>query len=82
MSDHGSEPPVNYFTCTLGQAAEINTGSPSSTKTISQFLKYQADKNPEIPAAAFPLPQEGEWGYELFCRSRNFAIERRVVERS
>ena len=45
-----------YFTCTLGQAAEINARHPHVFKTVNDLLDYQAEHSPDLPAVAFPLP--------------------------
>lgn len=42
---------VNYFTCTLGQAALLAT-NPNS-KTITEFIKEQATRLPDVFAAGF-----------------------------
>ncbi|KAL8677847.1 MAG: hypothetical protein Q9186_005759 [Xanthomendoza sp. 1 TL-2023] len=61
---------LNYFTCTLGQAVEINEKSPNAFGTITNFLDHQARKIPRAPAVAFPLPSRDnsgtKWKYEIF----------------
>ena len=64
----------NYFTCTLGQAAELNAKCLYSFQTINQFLDAQNTKIPDAPAVGFPLPalldtNGGEWDYEILCGS-------------
>lgn len=61
-------PAVTYFTCTLGQAAAFDQAS-SVAKTIDEFLTYQAEKHPYLPAVAFPVPKDGPWGCEIFSMS-------------
>jgi hypothetical protein len=65
------DPPVNYFTCTLGEAADINTQNspPKRLETIDGFLSHRATQNPELPATAFPVPSEDKvWSYEIFSK--------------
>ncbi|KAN0112508.1 acetyl-CoA synthetase-like protein [Hyaloscypha variabilis] len=60
-----SEPPLTYFTCTLGQAAEQNKDLPRDFETVTQFIDRQARVHPDNPAVAFPLPaseKKEEWG--------------------
>ncbi|KAL8814210.1 MAG: hypothetical protein Q9223_006548, partial [Gallowayella weberi] len=60
---------LNYFTCTLGQAVEINDKSPKQYETIPDFLHHQARNVPGAPAVAFPVPSRdksgSEWTYDL-----------------
>ena len=60
---------LNYFVCTLGQAAELNTKNPHKFKTINDFLALQAHDYPDEPAVGFPLPTTGgtdqQWDYEV-----------------
>lgn len=57
---------INYFTCTLGQAASLPTDRPEADlKTINDFLDFQAKHCPNLPAVAFPVPGEALWGYEV-----------------
>lgn len=63
-------PDVNYFTCTLGEAAEINSKIPHSYTTITSFLDVQARDVPERSAVALPCPGadgDGEWQCEVIC---------------
>ncbi|ORX97556.1 hypothetical protein BCR34DRAFT_577858 [Clohesyomyces aquaticus] len=51
----------NYFVCTLGQAATLNT-QPKPYQTISEFLTYQANTRGHLPAVGFPVSQDNqEW---------------------
>jgi hypothetical protein len=64
------EPPLTYFTCTLGQAAEQNKDLPRDFETVTQFIDRQARGHPDDPAIAFPLPASGkkeEWGCNVLC---------------
>ncbi|KAJ5035155.1 uncharacterized protein L3040_008413 [Drepanopeziza brunnea f. sp. 'multigermtubi'] len=61
--------PLNYFTCTLGEAAEANNSrSSDNVRTVNELLESQARKHPGLPAAGFPVPSaEGhDWGREIF----------------
>lgn len=66
--DHEATPEVNYFVCTLGQAASINHRHPHSFRTVNEFLDAQAQVIPHSPAVAFPTvpgqqKDETEWDY-------------------
>lgn len=56
----------NYFVCTLGQAALLNT-SPKSYRNISEFLNWQAHHHPLLPAVGFPIPKPSHqaWEYKV-----------------
>jgi acyl-coenzyme A synthetase/AMP-(fatty) acid ligase len=57
---------TNYFVCTLGQAATLK-GRPNPYTTIGQFVSYQAQHHPHLPAVGFPVPQpqQEKWGYKI-----------------
>ncbi|KAL8713732.1 MAG: hypothetical protein Q9220_002258 [cf. Caloplaca sp. 1 TL-2023] len=61
---------LNYFTCTLGQAAELEQRLPSSIKTINDFLHHQTLHVPERYAVGFALPDTGSaeksWPFRTF----------------
>lgn len=66
--DHEASPEVNYFVCTLGQAASFNHRSPHSFRTVNGFLDAQAQAIPHSPAVGFPTltghqKDEAEWDY-------------------
>jgi acyl-CoA synthetase (AMP-forming)/AMP-acid ligase II len=56
----------NYFVCTLGQAAALNT-SPKPYRNISEFLSQQAQHHPLLPAVGFPIPRpdQQDWEYRV-----------------
>ncbi|KAI4642096.1 putative NRPS-like protein biosynthetic cluster [Alternaria ventricosa] len=56
----------NYFVCTLGQAAALNT-NPKSYRNISEFLSQQSQHHPLLPAVGFPIPRpnQREWDYRV-----------------
>ena len=63
---------LNYFVCTLGQAAAINHGTPSPFKTVNEFIDDKSRSIADRPAVAFPLPRKGhdsdlEWHYRIYC---------------
>ena len=63
--DHN--PQRNYFTCTLGEAAEIKANQPSEFKTVETLIDLQACRNPNLPAVAFATPVEtSTWKHEVF----------------
>ena len=67
----------NYFVCTLGQAAKLNTVTPRQYRTVVEFLDYRRAVSPEDPAVGFPSPlpeaeDGGEWDYEVMCASNPF----------
>lgn len=57
---------TNYFVCTLGQAATLDR-QPNPYTTIGQFVTYQAQHYPQLPAVGFPIPrpQEEKWSYKI-----------------
>ncbi|KAK2624889.1 hypothetical protein QTJ16_006082 [Diplocarpon rosae] len=58
----------NYFTCTLGEAAEINGRTGVRVQTVNQLIELQAIQYPHAPAAAFPMPvaETEYWEHEVF----------------
>ena len=62
---------VNYFVCTLGQAAVLNAEKPHSYTTVNDFIDLQARQNPIRPAVGFPAPPKTEetdtkWDYAVY----------------
>lgn len=62
---------VNYFLCTLDQAAKINAERPHSFKTVNEFIDHQTRKHPSRPAVGFPIPpkdkeSDNEWKYTVY----------------
>ncbi|KZM23113.1 uncharacterized protein EKO05_0008302 [Ascochyta rabiei] len=57
---------ANYFVCTLGQAATLNS-RPNPYTTIGQFVDYQAHHHPYLPAVGFPVPhpEQEKWDYKV-----------------
>lgn len=53
----------NYFVCTLGQAAVLNT-NPKSYRNISEFLTWQSYHHPLLPAVGFPIPGPSHQAWE------------------
>ncbi|CZR69636.1 related to nonribosomal peptide synthetase MxcG [Phialocephala subalpina] len=55
---------LNYFTCTLGQAAQL---APTKFRTVDELIDKQAVDHGENLACGFPAPRDGdqEWGCEL-----------------
>jgi thioester reductase-like protein len=60
-----------YFTCTLGQAAEL--GNQQSQNNVNDFVEAQAKANPDRPAVGFPAPStkdpKGDWTYQSYTFS-------------
>lgn len=54
---------TNYFVCTLGQAATLNS-QPNPYTTIGQFVVYQAQHHPFLPAVGFPIPHSNQRGWD------------------
>lgn len=54
----------NHFTCTLGQAAELNKAI-QPISDISNFIDQQADDRPHAPAVVFPVPGENDEAWDL-----------------
>ena len=64
---------VNYFVCTLGQAADLNAKKPHSFKTVNDFLDLQARQYPTRPAVGFPVPPkdketDNEWNFVTYSK--------------
>ena len=62
---------TNYFVCTLGQAAALNTKTPHSFKTVNDFIDLQAREHPNSPALGFPIPPkdqgtDSEWDFAVY----------------
>ena len=54
---------LNYFTCTLGQAAAWNEEHPHSFQTVNDLIDEQAERFPNHPAVGFPgLHQRQTYG--------------------
>ncbi len=56
------EPELNYFVCTLGQAAITNAENPHGFQTVNNFLDLQARLIPQNPAVGFPIPSKSRDG--------------------
>lgn len=54
------EPELNYFVCTLGNAAKINAQNPHVFKTVNDFVDFQARVIPQVPAVGFPIPPDSK----------------------
>ena len=46
--------PINYFSCTLGEAATNNVGNPKHFKTVCDLVNTQAREDPQNYAVGFP----------------------------
>ena len=65
---------VNYFVCTLGQAAALNADQPHPFKTVNEFIDHQAREHPSHPAIGFPIPPKDKetdkkWDYGVYSKS-------------
>lgn len=60
-----TETHLNYFTCTLGEAAKWNEIHPHSFKTINHLIDVQADELRQRPAVNFPGGCTGEDGRSM-----------------
>lgn len=70
-------PDLNYFVCTLGQAAAINNGHSQPFKTINDFIDHQARQFPTRPAVGFPVPRKDggeQWGQTVYSKSPLFLM--------
>lgn len=54
--------PLNYFTCTLGQAARWNADHPHPFSTVNDLIDAQAKELRQRPAVNFPGGCYGEDG--------------------
>lgn len=60
-----ADPSLNYFTCTLGQAAQWNREHPHPFGTINDLIDEQAKDLRQRPAVNFPGGCHGEEGREM-----------------
>lgn len=62
--------PVTYFSCTLGEAQQLNGGK-VHFKSVIDLIDVQARRKPEEFAVGFPLPRDGntKWTSQLFSKS-------------
>jgi hypothetical protein len=69
LGSESSASSVNYFTCTLGQAAELNPRKLPKYHTINEFIDIQTEQCPDSPAVGFPIHanEDRSWSFELFC---------------
>ncbi|KAI9884090.1 MAG: putative NRPS-like protein biosynthetic cluster [Watsoniomyces obsoletus] len=51
---------INYFVCTLGQAAVLNAADPPPRLTLHEYLDQQAARIPDLPAVGFTLPPKNK----------------------
>ena len=67
----------NYFTCTLGQAAEIKAKNSQSFATVHDLLVEQCQRIPSQPALGIPVPSQdsGKWESRVFRMSTLFTQE-------
>jgi hypothetical protein len=66
-----TEATLNYFTCTLGQAAELNGIFPRDFATVTELIDIQAQVHRDKPAVGFPFPasENSETpGYNVYCK--------------
>lgn len=61
---------LNYFVCTLGQAAEFNQ---YKGNTVNEFLDHQAQTHPLHLAVGFPIPSQEKrhWDSVVYCRQHS-----------
>lgn len=59
---------ATYFTCTLGEAADLNSRNHPKFKTVNDLLDFRAENNANDYAVGFPIPdkQAENWRQELF----------------
>lgn len=57
---------TNYFVCTLGQASTLPSRS-KLYRSISEFIDFQAQRHPFLPAVGFPIvtPKSEEWSHKV-----------------
>lgn len=64
---------ANYFVCTLGQAAILNSEKSHSFKNINDFIDLQAKQCSTLPAVGFPVPFkdkgiDGDWSFRVYSK--------------
>ena len=63
---------LNYFNCTLGEAAGLPTKNKAPWRTISELLDYQAQKTGKGAALAFPCDTQGsidQWKGQVYSKA-------------
>ena len=58
---------LNYFVCTLGQAAILNAHNPHESETVSDFVDSMADEHDSMPAIGVPIPGDEDPWQADFC---------------
>lgn len=61
---------VDYFTCTLGQAAAARAEHPTSYGTVNDLFDERCREIPDRLAVGFPEPpkNKGPWTYQVFSK--------------
>ena len=64
---------VNYFVCTLGQAAVLIADKPHPYRTVNEFIDHQAREHSSRPAIGFPTPPQNKetdqkWDYGVYSK--------------
>ena len=70
---------LNYFICTLGQAAANNAEPSQPFKTVSDFIDYQALKFPTCPAVGFPITRKNaddEWDHVIYSERLSVFVQK------
>lgn len=64
---------LNYFVCTLDQAARVKNAYSPKWPTVNDFIDQRAITSPTLPAFGFPVPLKDqeenptEWGFAVHC---------------
>ncbi|PQE26303.1 hypothetical protein CJF30_00001052 [Rutstroemia sp. NJR-2017a BBW] len=79
----GATPPptINLFTCTLGEAQERGTTGLTLKRyhTVNQFIDYQARRNGDCPALAYPELGD-DWSVQMFTFRQLRSISLHVAQ--
>lgn len=67
---------LNYFTCTLGEAAAWNAEHPHPFHTVSHLIDEQAEDLRQRPAVNFPGGCFGDDGREMKSGGQHFTLLR------
>ena len=57
---------LNYFNCTLGEAASKNAKNPPPWTTINALIEHQATENGSRPAVGFCDDRGDKWTHVVY----------------
>ena len=82
MDQPESDTDIDYFVCTLGQAAAINEETHHTFKTVNDFIDHQAREAPHRPAVGFPVTRkdaDDEWDHAIYSECLSRLVQKAVA---